>query len=161
MEPEKKKRVSHKDDMTPSTKKGSFVDVSKSSYEPGKVHAISFKTMEPDASKKTGLHPRKMITIYRKISEQDLLNLQWVMQKTPWSGSLFETPHPRRSLLKTSKEDLKNQTAARAWTADLRPYRRQTSNPVTNRPPMIAPLTAGSGTGDSEAGSKLIQKAMS
>ena len=76
MEPEKKKRVSHKDDMTPSTKKGSFVDVSKSSYEPGKVHAISFKTMEPDASKKTGLHPRKMITIYRKISEQEYNSLK-------------------------------------------------------------------------------------
>lgn len=72
----RKERVSHKDDTTPSTKKGSFDDVSKSSYEPGKVHAISFKTMEPDASKKTGLHPRKMITIYRKISDQEYNSLK-------------------------------------------------------------------------------------
>jgi len=74
MEPEKKERKereSRKDDKTPSTKKGAFIDVSKSSYEPGKVHEISFKRMESDASRKSGLHSRKIIRIYRKLSEQE------------------------------------------------------------------------------------------
>ena len=68
MEPEKKERKereSRKDDKTPSTKKGAFIDVAKSSYEPGKVHEISFKRMESDASRKSGLHSRKVIRIYR------------------------------------------------------------------------------------------------
>lgn len=76
MEPEKKERVSHKDDKTPSTKKGAFLDAAKSSYEPGKVHEISFKAMRPDASKATGLHPSKLVTIYRKLSEQEYNKLR-------------------------------------------------------------------------------------
>lgn len=76
MQPEKKERISHKYDTRPSTKKGAFIDAEKSSYEPGKVHAISFKAMRPDASKATGLHPAKFITIYRKISEQEYNTLK-------------------------------------------------------------------------------------
>ncbi len=76
MEPEKTERISHKDDKTPSTKKGAFINAPKSSYESGKVHEISFKAMEPDISKATGLHPRKLITIYRKLSEQEYNTLK-------------------------------------------------------------------------------------
>jgi len=76
MEPEKKERISRKDDKTPSTKKGAFIDAAKSSYEPGKVHEISFKMMRPNVSKATGLHPEKLVTIYRKISEQEYNTLK-------------------------------------------------------------------------------------
>jgi hypothetical protein len=76
MEPEKKERINRKDDKTPSTKKGAFIDAAKSSYEPGKVHEISFKRMESDAGEKSGLHSRKVITIYRKLSEQEYNTLK-------------------------------------------------------------------------------------